>query len=198
MLTTLLLVSASLLIVSCGAPAANNASNAGNKAANASNSAVAPAADKAAVEADVKKFLADFETALNKNDADAVGKFYSDEYTLVDQDGAMQTKASRLEQIKSGKVKWEGLKFADIKINTHPAGDGAVVTAHATGKTTIDGKTAERSSMVTWVVRKSKDGGWQFINAQITDIKAGAAAPAKADDKAKDEAPKVAAPASNK
>ncbi len=169
-------MAALLLISSCGAPAANNA--AANKPANAANNAAAkPAADSAAVEADVKKFITDFEVALNKNDADAIGKFYNDDYSLIDQDGAMQTKASRIEQIKSGKVKWEGLKFADLKVRTHPARDGAVVYAHATGKTTVDGKTTDRNSMVTWVVRKGADG-WHFLHAQITDVKAGAQKPA--------------------
>ncbi|MEO5859913.1 MAG: nuclear transport factor 2 family protein [Pyrinomonadaceae bacterium] len=174
-------------ISSCGAPAANN--TAANKPANAVNNAAAkPAADTAAVEADVKKFISDFEAALNKNDADAVGRFYSDDYTLIDQDGVMQTKASRVEQIKSGKVKWEGLKFSDMKVRTHPAGDGAVVYAHATGKTTIDGKTGDRDSMVTWVVRKGADG-WHFLHAQITDVKGGAPKPAEEKPAASNTAP---------
>ena len=166
-----------MLMSSCESPPpANNA--AANRPVNAANNAAArPAADSAAIETDVKKFIADFEIALNKNDADAVGKFYNDDYSLIDQDGALQTKATRLEQIKSGKVKWEGLKFADLKVRTHPAGDGAVVYAHATGKTTVDGKTTDRNSMVTWVVRKGADG-WHFLHAQITDVKAGAAKPA--------------------
>jgi ketosteroid isomerase-like protein len=181
------LLAASLLMSSCGAPAANNAAT--NKPANAANNAATkPAADAAAVEADVKKFIADFEAALNKNDAEAVGKFYDETYTLIDQDGVMQTKASRLEQIRSGKVKWEGLKFIDLKVRTHPAGDGAVAYAHATGKTTVDGKTTDRNSMVTWVVRKGADG-WHFIHAQITDVKAGAAKPAEEKPAAANTAP---------
>lgn len=170
----LTVILASVMLAACGAPAANN-SNAGNAnkpsnaAANAANSAK-PAADTAAVETDVKKFLSDFEAALNKNDADAVAKFYDDTYTLIDQNGVVQTKASRLEQIKSGKIKWEGLKFSDVKVRVHPAGDGAALYAKATGKTIVDGKAEDRNSMVTWVARKGPEG-WHFIHAQITDIK---------------------------
>lgn len=195
-LSVSVLIAASFMFTSCGAPAANSA-NAGNKPANAANTATAPAADKAVVEADIKKMMDDFAAALNKGDVDALGKMYSDDYTLIDQNGAVQTKAARIEGIKSGKVKMEGLKFEDLKIKTNTAGDGAVVTGHVTGKTTVDGKTEENNSMVTWVMGKAKDKGWAFVNAQITTIKA-AAAPAKADDKAKDEAPKPAAPAANK
>jgi ketosteroid isomerase-like protein len=135
--------------------------------------------------------MGDFAVALNKGDVGELDKFYSDDYTLVDQDGAIQTKASRMEAIKSGKVKWEGLKFDDLKIKTNPTGDGAVVVGRASGKTIMDGKTEDRNSMVTWVVAKSRDKDWQFVSAQITDIKAGASKPSddkKADDKASNSA----------
>ncbi len=165
-------------------PAANTNSKAANAPAN-NAAATAPVADKATVEAEVRKVMDDFAAALNKGDAAALDRIYSDEYNLIDQDGVAQTKSSRLESIKSGKIKWEGLKFGDLKIKTHPAGDGAIIIGHATGRTTMDGRTEERNSMVTWVMGKTKDKGWQFMSAQITDIKAGAAKPedAKTDDK---------------
>ena len=176
---TVAVAATAALAMACGEQSSTNTNSATNRNPNSANNSASakPAADSAAVEADVRKFIADFEVALNKNDADAVGKFYNDDYSLIDQDGVLQTKASRLEQIKSGKVKWEGLKFSDLKVRTHPAGDGAVVYAHATGKTTIDGKTNDRNSIVTWVVRKGADG-WKFLHAQITDVKAGAPKPA--------------------
>lgn len=170
-----------LLSVSCGDPGAGNVANKPANAGNsANNAAAAPAADKAAVEAELKKMMDDFAAALNKGDAASLDKMYSDDYTLVDQNGAMQTKASRLDAIKGGKLKWEGLKFSDLKIKSNPAGDGAVIVGRASGKTTMDGKTEDRNSMVTWVAGKMKDKGWQFVSAQITDIKADAA---KANDK---------------
>lgn len=184
-----MLIAASFIFTSCGAPAANNTGNAGNKPANAANTATAPAADKAAVEGEIKKMMDDFAAALNKGDADALGKMYSDDYVLIDQNGAVNTKAARIEAVKSGKLKMEGMKFEDIKTKTNPTGDGAVVTGRVTGKTTFDGKSEDRNSMVTWVLGKMKDKGWQFVNAQITDIKAGAATPAKADEKKPNAAP---------
>lgn len=199
-LMTMTLISASFLLISCGAPAANNAGNTGNKAANSANAATAPAADKAAVETELKKMIDDFAAALNKGDVAALEKMYSDDYVLIDQNGAISTKAARLEAIKSGKVKMEGLKFEDLKIKTNPAGDGAVITAHVTGKNIIDGKSEDRNSMVTWVLGKMKDKGWQFVNAQVTDIKGGAmkADDKKAEDDKKDGDDKKEAPPANK
>lgn len=189
-----MLIAASVVFISCDAPAGNNATASNsNKAANAASTAAAPVPDKATVEAEVKKAMDDFAAALNKGDAAALDKMYADDYALVDQDGAMQTKASRVEAIKSGKIKFQGLAFNDLKIRTHPNGDGAVVTGRVSGKNIVDGKSGERNSMVTWVVRKS-GGAWQFINAQITDIKGGAA-PAKTDEKKPDAAANTAKPA---
>ncbi|MEO6049771.1 MAG: nuclear transport factor 2 family protein [Pyrinomonadaceae bacterium] len=115
-LSCTILIAAALIFTSCGEPAANNA-NAGIKPAN--NTATAPAADKAAVEGEIKKMMDDFAAALNKGDVDALGKIYADDYTLIDQNGAVQTKATRIEAVKSGKMKMEGMKFDDLKIKTN-------------------------------------------------------------------------------
>jgi ketosteroid isomerase-like protein len=164
------LLTAAFLLLACGEQDGNG--NAANRPANTGNDTSKAAVDTKAAEADVRKMMDDFAAALNKNDADAVGAFYVDDYTLIDGNGQIQTKASRTEQIKTGKIKWEGLKFDDMKVSMHPTGDAAVVTARATAKTTADGKTAEASSMVTWIVVKGADG-WKFSRAQITDIKGG-------------------------
>ncbi|MBX3268308.1 MAG: nuclear transport factor 2 family protein [Acidobacteria bacterium] len=170
LIATALVALSSLVFISCGAPAATNAPS--NKASNTAGNAAPKAADTAAAETEVKKMMDDFSAALNKNDADAIGKFYTDDYSLIDGNGQVQTKASRTEQIRSGKVKLEGVKFGDMKVSMHPTGDAAVVTGKASGKSTTDGKTEDVSSMVTWIVVKGADG-WKFSRAQITNIKAG-------------------------
>lgn len=182
---SVLCLGTAIMIAGCDPGASNTA---GNKAANAGNAASAPVVDRDSLEADIRKMMDDFAAALNKGDVDAIGRMYSDDYTLIDADGVVQTKSSRLDAIKSGKIKMEGLKFNDLKIKTNPAGDGAVITGRVSGKTITDGKTEEANSMVTWVVAKTKDKGWQFVNAQITNIKASAAKPdeAKPDDKKSD------------
>lgn len=179
----LMAVAAAFIAVGCGGQAANSTAN---KPTNAGNGSTAPAADKAAVEAEVRKAIDGLADALNKGDIDALDKIFSDDYTLVDANGVVHDKAARMELARSGKMKFEGLKFSDLKIKTHPAGDGAVVVAHAKGKSMADGKGTDLNSTVTWVIGKSKDKGWQFMNAQITDIKAGAAKP---DDKKLDDKP---------
>jgi hypothetical protein len=86
------------------------------------------------------------------------------------------------------------MKAEDLKFKLNPTGTAAVVIGHVTGKNVVDGKSEDRNSMVTWVIVKN-DKGWQFTNAQVTDIKAGAATPAKADDKKADDKKADVAPA---
>lgn len=180
-LLAMMLATASFFIACDNQPAGNASKNTANNSTGNTGTATAPA-NTAAAEADVKKMMADFEAALNKGDAAALDKMYADDYTLIDQNGVTQTKAQRVDAIKSGKLKFDGLKFSDLKVNMHPAGDGAIITGKVTGKGIMDGKTEERNSMVTWVAAKGKDGSWRFVHAQITDIKDGAA---KAEDKGK-------------
>ncbi len=170
MMSFAFLLTASMLLLSCGEQAGNG--NAVNRPANTGNDASKAAVDTKAAEADVRKMMDDFAAALNKNDADAVGSFYSDDYTLIDGNGQVQTKASRTEQFKSGKLKLEGLKFDDMKVSVHPSGDAAVVMGKVTGKSTTDGKTEDVGSMVTWITVKGADG-WKFSRAQITNIEGG-------------------------
>ena len=107
----MMLIAASLLLVSCD-PGAGNAGNAGNKPANSANNATAtaPAANAAAIEADIKKSVADVYTALAKNDVDALDKLYADNYTLVDLDGSVKTRAERFAELRSGDVNRSSLR----------------------------------------------------------------------------------------
>jgi len=178
----------STFFIACGGPAANNAP--ANKPANV---ATAPAVDKVPIEGELRTTIDEFVAALNKGEADGLSKFYTDDYELVDQNGQVSTKAARLEAIKSGKVKFEGMKAESLKFKINPAGTAAVVIAHVTGKNVIDGKSEDRDSMVTWVIVKN-DKGWQFTNAQVSDIKAGATPPKPDDAKKADEKKAVGEP----
>jgi ketosteroid isomerase-like protein len=188
----LALVASAVMLTSCAPMDSNAAANGGAKPANAANSASTGAAntaaktapvDRAAVEGEIKKMLDEFAATLSKNDAAGLDKFYTDDYTLVDQSGVINTKAARIDAIKSGAVKMEAMKFDDLKFKVNPEGNAATVVGHVAGKNVINGKSEERNSMATWVVVKDPAKGWQFLNAQVTDIKPGTAAPGKTEDK---------------
>lgn len=185
-----------VIFTGCGAPAGNNTSaNTANKpanTANAANTATAPAGDTAAAEAEVKKLMDTAQTALAKNDADAMEKIYADNYMLVNLDGSVQTKAERLAALRSGDAKYTAFSYSEPNIRVNPEGTGAVVIAKLAMKGMMKGKAMDGDYRVTQVYSKTKDG-WKQVSAQATKIE-GVSAPAKTEsnkptDKKPDAAP---------
>lgn len=160
------IVMSSFFIVSCGDQGGGNASN---KPVNASTNAVVT--NTASSEADVKKFIAELGAALAKNDAVALEKMYADDYTFVSPEGEVQTKAQRLEAMKSGAMKFESLSFDDVKVRIY--GDTAVVAAKTTAKSTVNGKDNSGTSTATIVLVKGKDGWRVVLGHPSTPVTAG-------------------------
>jgi uncharacterized protein (TIGR02246 family) len=153
-----------LVLMSCGDAVVTPK----NTAAAPSNAATTTApASSANAEADIKKMIKDTETALAKNDADALDKIYAPDYSLVNTDGSEQTRAERLASIKSGETKYESFSYSDIKIT--PYGDTAVASAIATIKGINKGKPLDGKLRVRTVWVKGKDG-WRQVSGQATPI----------------------------
>ena len=189
LLVTAVLIVSSFFIVSCGDQGGGNAAN---KPANSANGTNAAAPNNVTAEADIKKLMDTAQTALAKNDADAMEKIYADKYMLVNTDGSVQTKAERLAALRSGDTKYTAFSYSDPNIRINPEGNGAVVIAKLAMKGTMKGKPVDGDYRVTQVYSKTKDG-WKQVSAQATKIEGGSE-PAKTDDK-KPEANKAAAPA---
>lgn len=187
----MMLIVASFVFTSCGAPAANNA--AGNKPANAANSSTAPAADAAAIEAEIKKLANDGVTAITKGDTAAIDKLWADNYMFISQDGAVTTKAQRLDSMKSGDSKIESLTYDEMSVRSNPEGTGAILIGRATVKGTNMGKPVDGQFRFTQVWSKTKDG-WRSVSGQVTPIAAGAA---KVDEKKTDDKKTDSAPSAN-
>lgn len=172
------LIAASLLIVSCGDQGAGNTAN---KPANAANNAAAPAANAAAIETEIKKIANDGVAAITKGDTSALDKLWADNYMFIGPDGAVTTKAQRIESLKSGQSKIESLAYDEMSVRSNPEGTGAILIGRATVKGVNMGKPTDGQFRFTQVWSKTKDG-WRSVSGQVTLITA-AAAPAKADDK---------------
>src|SRR6478672_10320639 len=154
------LCAAALILASCGEPAANNtASNNSNKGVNsaAANAAGAPAGDKASAEAEVRKIIDATQTALGKNDADAMEKIYSDNYMTVNQDGSVQNRAERLAALRSGDVKYDSFAFSDINIRVGRSAEGAITISKLTLKGSFKGKPMDGVYRVTGIYGKMQD-----------------------------------------
>ena len=113
-------------------------------------------------EKNVRQTLDQMATALKSNNADAIGKFYADDYTFVSPQGVLFNKTQRLDGIKSGQTKYESFEYADSKIRIY--GNTAIV--NTTAKVKMSGQDAN-TALVTLVFVKKSDH-WLVVAAQAT------------------------------
>jgi ketosteroid isomerase-like protein len=107
----------------------------------------------------------DFEKAVVSNDVDAIGRFLTDDWVIVDPNGEIIDKARFLGVIKSGTLTHELMESEDVIVRNY--GKGAVVTALTKSKGKFAGQeftTQERATDV--FVRRN--GRWQCVFSQLT------------------------------
>ena len=129
----------------------------------------APAVKVADASAELMKMEHDMLAALLKKDAATFGKHFSDDVVLTTPNGAVQTKAQLLDDVKSGALVLEASTISDMKVKVH--GDAAVVTYITTDKGKYKGQ--DISGRFRWTdVFVRQGGAWQLVAAQGTPIQA--------------------------
>ena len=101
------------------------------------------------------------------NDGAGYGRLLADEFITIRSDGAVKTKADRIQAFSSGEIQTEVLQLSDMKVTMY--GNLAVVTGLGTRKDTVDGKPRDFRYRYTriWVLR---DDRWQCVLMQTTTI----------------------------
>ena len=129
----------------------------------------APAAKPADASAELMKLEHDMLAALLKKDAATFGKHFADDAVLTTPDGAVQTKAQLLADVKSGALVLEASAISDMKVKVH--GNAAVVTYITTDKGKYKGQ--DISGRFRWTDVFVRQGGtWQLVAGQGTPIQA--------------------------
>jgi ketosteroid isomerase-like protein len=118
-------------------------------------------------EAVLMKIEQDAAAALSKKDLAAFGSVFSEDAVFTGPDGAVQTKAQLLGDLKSGVLVIESSQIADMKVRVF--GEAAVVTYATTDKGKYKG--ADISGRYRWTDTFVRRGGrWQIVAAQGTAI----------------------------
>ncbi|MGH9904664.1 MAG: nuclear transport factor 2 family protein, partial [Pyrinomonadaceae bacterium] len=115
----------------------------------------------------IRQLLDELYAALGKNDTVALDRIYADDYTLVNELGAVTTKGPRLAAMKSGELKYESVSFDEANIRLY--GNTAVATYRAMIKGQNKGQDIVGPLRVTVTLVKIK-GRWQLVAAQATRI----------------------------
>jgi ketosteroid isomerase-like protein len=117
------------------------------------------------MEEELLKVEKGFVDAIAKNDLEAIERFVTDDWIIINADGGIIDRERFLEVIKSGTLTHEMMESEDMRVRVY--GDSAVVSALTRSKGKFMGQeftTHERSTDV--FVRR--DGQWRCVLTQLT------------------------------
>jgi ketosteroid isomerase-like protein len=119
------------------------------------------------VEQSIKASTEQLNQAALKGDAATYDKLLADDYISINVLGGTSTKAQILENMKSGKAKFDAIEVLDSKVRVY--GDAALVIGLAnvkgrSGDTDISG---QYRSVRVWIKQK---GQWKTVSFQATRV----------------------------
>jgi ketosteroid isomerase-like protein len=101
--------------------------------------------------------------ALIKADTAALEALYHDDLVYTHSSGVVDTKATYIDSIKSGKTKYESFDRSEIRVRLH--GDAAIVTCRSVIK--VNNNTINVRYIHIYVKQK---GGWKMAAHQATRL----------------------------
>ena len=116
----------------------------------------------------LKQMEQDWSNAMKAGDADKVGGFLADDWVGLGPDGAKETKASMLAEIKAGSMKLTSFEMGPMDVKV--LGSVAVVQGSDTEKSMYKGK--DTSGKYVWMdVFAKRDGKWVAVRSQLAQLK---------------------------
>lgn len=108
-----------------------------------------------------------WDRAMVGNDADAIGAFMADEWTIVGSDGNVVDKVRFLELVRSGALIHDTMTSEDIQVRVY--GDAAVVMARGVSGGTYQGRPFRETERVSCVFVK-RDGRWRCVLTHLSRL----------------------------
>ena len=129
----------------------------------ASVSSNAPPQERAVLAA-----MEDYKQAVLDSDVAALARIWADDYTFINPQGALVTRAQRLANFASGNTN-VGVIDDEREITVHVHGDAAVVQNLSTLRGTFSGQPTATDLRGTFVWIRLK-GSWQLLTNQLTPV----------------------------
>jgi len=109
-----------------------------------------------------------YKQAVLDSDVAALGHIWADDYTFINPQGVLVTRAERLANFASGNTN-VGLIDDEREITVHVHGDGAVVQNLSTLRGTFSNQPTETDLRGTFVWIR-QNGRWQLLTNQLTPV----------------------------
>lgn len=162
-----------LVLAACASPSGTNRS--ADLTTNR-NSAPEPV-NTASIEAEIKKLEAEWSSAANRKDVEAVKRILADDIVLTYPDGSTGNKASEIELVETGAISADSWDVSENKVTVLDA-DAAFITGRAAVK---NGKLKDPKTQQTIDISgeyrfldifAKRDGRWQAVASHVTRIQA--------------------------
>ena len=112
--------------------------------------------------------MEEYKQAVLDSDVDALARIWADDYTFINPQGALVTRAERLANFASGNTN-VGVIDDEREITVHVHGDGAVVQNLSTLRGTFSGQPTATDLRGTFVWIR-ENGRWQLLTNQLTPV----------------------------
>jgi len=109
----------------------------------------------------------DWDRAMVRNDADAIGRYMADDWTIVGPDGSMSEKATFLRLVKSGALTHDVMESEDFRIRNY--GSTAVVLARGVSGGRYNGQAFREVEQSSNVFVKQQ-GQWKCVLTHLSRL----------------------------
>jgi ketosteroid isomerase-like protein len=120
-------------------------------------------------EDELRQLSSDWDEALRRRNAHAVGRLLAEEYTFTDENGTVFTKAGYLMAVAKTPDRAAHTEFASVDVAVTVAGDTATVTGRSPLKTRRLGRSPSDAFAFTdkWV---KKQGVWRAVSTTVARV----------------------------
>ena len=109
----------------------------------------------------------DWDRAMVKNDAEAIGRYMADDWTIVGPDGRIVDKATFLGLVKSGDLTHDVMESEDFQIRVY--GDAAVIIARGISGGKYRGEPFREVERVSCVFIR-QGGDWKCVLTHLSRL----------------------------
>jgi len=109
----------------------------------------------------------EWDRAMVENDAEAIGRYMANDWTIIGSDGSVGDKATFLGLVKSGALSHDVMESADLNVRVY--GDTAVVTSRGISGGKYQGQAFREVERVSCVFVR-QEGRWKCVLTHLSRI----------------------------